>query len=132
MNITGLALAVSLAVVSTAAFAQDEVGRDEYMVSCAGCHGESAMGDGPLAGLLEIETPNLTTLAAEKGDGTFPYQYVLWMIDGRNIIRAHGSAMPTWGDRFQSSATSQRGETPDMVARGRILSLLNYLESIQQ
>ena len=125
------ALAASLTVVAGTAFAQEETGRNEYMVACSGCHGESAMGDGPLAGLLTIETPNLTTLATEKGNGTFPFQYVVWMVDGRDIIRAHGSAMPIWGERFQTSATSQRGETPDMVARGRILSLVYYLEAIQ-
>ena len=127
-----LALTTSLAIVSTAATAEEEVGRNEYMVACAGCHGETAMGDGPLADLLKIETPSLTTLAAEKGSGTFPFEYVLWMVDGRKIIRAHGSAMPIWGERYQSSATSQRGESADMVARGRMLSLVYYLESIQQ
>lgn len=127
-----LSLAASLAVVATAAIAQEETGRKEYLIACAGCHGDSAMGDGPLAELLEIETPNLTTLAAEKGSGTFPFEYVVWMVDGRKIIRAHGSAMPIWGERFQTSATSERGETAEMVARGRILSLIYYLESIQQ
>ncbi len=127
-----LTLATSLAVIAGTAFAQDESGRNEYMVACAGCHGETAMGDGPLAELLKIETPNLTTLTAEKGDGTFPFEYVLWMVDGRKIIRAHGSAMPIWGERYQASATSQRGETAEMVARGRMLSLVYYLESIQQ
>ncbi len=127
-----LTLATSLAVFAGAAFAQDDSGRYEYMVACAGCHGESALGDGPLAELLKIDTPNLTTLASEKSDGTFPFEYVLWMVDGRKIIRAHGSAMPIWGERYQASATSQRGETAEMVARGRMLSLVYYLESIQQ
>ena len=90
------------------------------------------MGDGPLAGLLTIETPNLTSLSADKGGGEFPFEYVLWLIDGREIIRAHGSAMPVWGERYQISASSQRGETAEMVARGRILSLVYYLESVQQ
>lgn len=126
------AFVLSLAVAATGAVAQEESGRNEYMIACAGCHGASALGDGPLAGLLKIETPNLTTLSAEKGGGAFPYEYVLWMIDGRQIIRAHGDAMPVWGDRYQLSATSQRGETAEMVARGRILSLVDYLKSIQQ
>lgn len=125
-------LAASLAFAVTAAFAEEEAGRNEYMIACAGCHGETAMGDGPLAGLLNIETPSLTTLAEEKGAGAFPFEYVLWMVDGRKIIRAHGSAMPTWGERYVTSATSQRGETAEMVARGRMLSLVYYLESIQQ
>ena len=125
-------LVASVAFAATAAVAEDEAGRNEYMIACAGCHGETAMGDGPLAGLLNVETPSLTTLAAEKGAGSFPFEYVLWMVDGRNIIRAHGSAMPTWGERYVASATSQRGETAEMVARGRMLSLVYYLESIHQ
>lgn len=132
MKWIGLVLAACMTVVATSAIAQEEAGRNEYMVACAGCHGESAMGDGPLAGLLKIETPSLTTLTAEKGSGDFPFEYVLWMVDGRNIIRAHGSAMPIWGERYQVSASSQRGETAEMVARGRMLSLVNYLETIQE
>ncbi|MGP6086794.1 c-type cytochrome [Antarctobacter jejuensis] len=132
MKMNLMALAASLAGMATAAFSEDDAGRYEYMVACAGCHGESGLGDGPLAGLLNIETPNLTTLAAEKGDGTFPFEYVVWMVDGRKIIRAHGSAMPIWGERYLTSATSERGESADMVAKGRILSLVYYLESIQQ
>lgn len=125
------------ALTTTGALAEDEAGRNEFMIACAGCHGETAKGDGPLAGLLNIDTPDLTTIAAEKGDGEFPFTYTLWMIDGRNIIRAHGAAMPTWGDRYVASAAipEAQSETPEareLVAKGRILSLLYYLESIQE
>ena len=109
----------------------DVAGEQEYIVACAGCHGESAMGDGPLAGLLSISTPNLTELS-KANDGEFPFEAVLTTIDGRDGIRAHGSTMPIWGERFQASATSQRGETAEMVARGRILSLAYYLRSVQK
>ncbi len=118
----------------TALMAQDrtvELGQQEFLVACAGCHGESAMGDGPLAALLNISTPNLLELS-QANDGNFPFDAVLTTIDGRDGVRAHGSTMPIWGERFQSSATSQRGETADMVARGRILSLVYYLQSIQK
>ncbi len=126
-----LKIAVSaLAFFSAPAFAES-LGEQEYMVACAGCHGESAMGDGPFAGLLNISTPSLLELS-KTNDGSFPYDAVLTTIDGRDGVRAHGSTMPIWGDRFQVSATSQRGETADMVARGRILSLVYYLQSIQQ
>ena len=106
-------------------------GEHEYSVACAGCHGESAMGDGPLAGLLNISTPSLLGLS-RANEGIFPFEAVLTTIDGRDEVRAHGSKMPIWGERFQASATSQRGETTDMIARGRILSLVYYLQSIQQ
>jgi mono/diheme cytochrome c family protein len=126
--VTTAVLAGFLAVQSAAA---DSAGENEYMIACAGCHGESGKGDGPLAGLLKIETPDLTGLAARRG-GEFPFEYTLFMIDRRNVIPVHGDDMPIWGERFQASATSQRGETAEMVARGRILSLVYYLESIQE
>ena len=132
--LTGIAL---IGLATSGALAQQDIGQEEYMIACAGCHGESAKGDGPLAGLLDIDTPDLTNLTATKGDGEVPFLYTLWMIDGRNIIRAHGAAMPTWGDRYTAAAgrTEAASETPEsreLVARGRILSLLYYLESIQE
>ena len=106
-------------------------GEQEYIVACAVCHGESAMGDGPFTDLLNISTPGLLELT-RANDGVFPFEAVLATIDGRDGVRAHGSQMPIWGERFQASATSQRGETAEMVARGRVLSLVYYLQSIQQ
>jgi len=120
----------ALILASSPAFAEVS-GEYEYTVACAGCHGESGMGDGPLAGLLNISTPSLVSLS-EDNDGAFPFEAVLTTIDGRDGVRAHGSTMPIWGERYQSSAPSERGETGDMVARGRILSLVYYLQSIQQ
>ena len=132
-----LAFAIMAGFLATGAQAQEELGRNEYVTACAGCHGESAMGDGPLAGLLNIETPNLTTLTAEKGAGEFPFEWVVWMVDGRNIIRAHGAEMPIWGDRYMASAkmaeaASETPEAQELMIRGRILSLVYYLESIQK
>ncbi len=122
---------VAAAVMASGQALADESGQFEYTVACAGCHGESAMGDGPLAELLNNTTPSLVGRSAAN-DGSFPFDAVLTTIDGRDGVRAHGSTMPIWGERFAHSATSQRGETADMVARGRILSLVYYLQSIQQ
>ena len=122
---------LAVLIISSSPALADVDGEREYNVACAGCHGESAMGDGPLAGLLNISTPSLLSLKQEN-DGSFPFEGILTTIDGRDGVRAHGSTMPIWGERFKASATSQRGETADMVARGRILSLVYYLQSIQQ
>ncbi len=130
-NATICAFLIAVPAQSLAQDATIDAGKREYMVACAGCHGESGMGDGPLAGLLEIETPNLTTITKRTGGGDFPFYNTLKLIDGRDV-RAHGGDMPIWGERFQASATSQRGETADMVARGRILSLVSYLQSVQE
>ncbi len=109
----------------------EEAGEYEFIVACSGCHGVSGQGDGPLADLMNIPVPDLTQLSAGAG-GQFPFSAVLATIDGRDDVRAHGSVMPVWGERFASSATSRQGESADMVARGRVLSLAVYLESIQQ
>lgn len=125
----------SAGLLASPALAQDHAaGAQEYMIACAGCHGESAKGDGPIAGLLEIDTPDLTRLAAQAG-GRFPYEEALGTIDGRNEIRAHGSAMPVWGDRFFVSAAMSDGPDPaqaDLIAKGRMLALVGYLGSIQE
>lgn len=129
------AAACLAACLATPALSQDaDPGRTEYMIACAGCHGESAKGDGPIAGLLEIDTPDLTRMA-ERADGTFPYEQAVLVVDGRNEIRAHGSDMPVWGDRYFVSTMASDGLDPaqgDMVARGRILALVNYLSAIQE
>ncbi|RYH10449.1 cytochrome c [Tropicimonas sp. IMCC6043] len=120
--------------------AQDRIidtGRQEYMIACAGCHGESGMGTGPIAELLSIETPNLTTITQRTGGGDFPYRNTALVIDGRNNIRAHGGAMPVWGDRFVAAVRSNDAgwvspEAAELQASGRILALVRYLESIQE
>lgn len=50
----------------------DELGRQEFMTYCASCHGESGMGNGPVAEYLSVVPPNLREMAA-RNDGEFPY-----------------------------------------------------------
>ena len=131
MKPTVLLSAILASFLGIQSVAADSPGEREYFVACSGCHGESAKGDGPLAELLKIGTPDLTGLAARNG-GEFPFEYTLLMIDRRILLDAHGSEMPVWGDRYQATAISQPGETAEMIARGRLLSLVYYLESIQE
>lgn len=107
------------------------VGEAEYLEACATCHGVSGGGDGPMAEFMSTRVPDLRGLSAGN-DGEFPMLDVVATIDGRSEVGAHGREMPIWGERYSYSATSQRGETADMVARGRVLALALYLESIQQ
>ena len=121
---------VLTALLSSGASAQD-AGRDEFMVACASCHGESGRGDGPFAKWLNIEVPGLTGLAAAN-DGEFPYLDVFMVVDGRTGVRGHGSTMPIWGDRYTASANETSGPYgSEVVTRGRIAVLVDYLESIQ-
>jgi len=134
-------LAIALLSASFApALAEDEpieeLGKKEFIRSCAACHGESAKGDGPVAELLLVPPPDLTRIRARHG-GEFPASWVYRVIDGRNEIRPHGGGgMPIWGDRYRADAL--RGLPlplnvgADAVVHGRILTLVFYLELIQE
>ena len=121
-----------LALTSTAGWA-DEMGKSDFMDGCAGCHGESGMGQGPLAELLNIAVPDLTHLSA-RNDGKFPMLEVIHTIDGRTSLQAHGGPMPIWGSIFKTHALGESGVYggAEAITRGRILSIAYYLESIQQ
>ncbi|WP_172328807.1 c-type cytochrome [Mangrovicoccus sp. HB161399] len=127
-----LAAAPLLALAAGGGLA-DEMGRMDYIQGCAGCHGETGMGQGPLAELLTIQVPDLTHLAAQN-NGKFPMLEVIHIIDGRTGVRAHGGPMPVWGTLFKQDAMGESGVFggPEAVARARILSIAYYLESIQQ
>jgi mono/diheme cytochrome c family protein len=124
--------AAFLAATALGAQADETTGKAEYMIACAVCHGESAKGNGPFAELLNIEVPGLTGLAAAN-DGEFPFLDTLMIIDGRTGVRGHGGPMPIWGDRYQAAAIEERGILgAEIYARGRLLSLVEYIESIQE
>jgi mono/diheme cytochrome c family protein len=73
-------------------------GRDLYMRYCASCHGNSGMGDGPVAAALEPRPADLTHLRERYGEAS-PLRQTIAAIDGRQPVRAHGnSAMPVWGE----------------------------------
>jgi len=110
----------------------DEIGRLEYMYNCSSCHGDSARGDGPVARFLNVETPGLTMLAKEN-DGAFPLLHVIQVIDGRTGVGPHGTLMPVWGERFMANEIDDAGPYgAEVIVRGRMLSLAQYLESIQE
>ena len=120
-----------LAAAAVPAVAQD-AGKNEYMVACAICHGESGKGQGPFTELLNIETPGLTGLSAAN-DGVFPYLEVFQIVDGRTGVRGHGGPMPIWGERFSATAQEEFGYFgAEVVTRGRIALLLEYLISLQE
>jgi len=59
-------------------------------------------------------------------------------IDGGPEMGPHGSKqMPVWGDRYHVEAIKKPAGvphdlSPEAIVHGRILSLVHYLESIQQ
>ena len=101
-------------------------GRISYRSYCRNCHGDQGKGDGPVAELLTVKTPDLTTISA-RNDGEFPTEKVHSTIDGRDSVKAHGRDMPLWGDAFQLTE-----ETDDeAVVKEKIDALVAFLRSIQ-
>lgn len=109
-----------------------ELGRQEFINTCAMCHGKDGKGNGPFS--LHLATkPKDLTLIRINNNGEFPFKKLYDIIDGREITQTHGSrTMPIWGDHYSAESwlevSTQYAET---LARGRILELLLYLESIQ-
>jgi mono/diheme cytochrome c family protein len=130
---------LALAVASTCALgfaspgsAQEHPGKSEYMVACAACHGESGKGQGPFSQYLNIDVPSLTGLAAAN-EGEFPFLEAFQIVDGRTGVRGHGGPMPIWGDRFSVAARENFDVYgAEVVTRGRIAVLVDYLQSIQE
>ena len=106
-------------------------GEIEYQNHCAICHNVDGRGRGIMAKFLTISPANLTQLA-KKNAGKFPFWQAFRVIDGREEVRGHGTReMPIWGARFQAEA---RGNDPGARSQvsGRILSLVFYLQHIQE
>lgn len=133
LSATCLSVIASGLLAASASQAQDaDVGATLYAQSCAACHGATGLGDGDMANVVTIPAPNLTLLA-KNNDGVFPMLKVIHVIDGRTGMRAHGGAMPLWGQVFSEEAATTSGLYGSVVeTRGRILSLALYLESIQK
>jgi mono/diheme cytochrome c family protein len=123
---------------STKAFAQKEkvdVGKMEFEVHCAICHGMDAKGHGLDAYNLEVAPPNLTSLA-KNNEGVFPSDRIIDVIDGRAQIKSHGlREMPNWGKQYAVRAAEYFAGSPydqEAFIRGRVLILVDYLRRIQQ
>lgn len=101
-----------------------------FRVSCSGCHGREARGDGPVSSFLTVEVPDLTRIAARRG-GVFPEEEIFKIVDGQADLRSHGPRhMPVWGYEFF-------GDDPDDEVAHRqasdvVKGLVEYLRSIQR
>jgi mono/diheme cytochrome c family protein len=127
-------LIVSLVSITLAQAQETEViagGDLEYQNHCAICHGVDGKGRGIMNKFLTIQPADLTQVSKKNAD-RFPFWQVYRVIDGREEIRGHGTReMPIWGARFQAEA---KGSDPGSRAQaaGRILSLVFYLQHIQE
>lgn len=125
-------LAASFAGPAIAQVVDDRAGRDLFMSYCWQCHGMEATGNGPMAEMLAIDTPDLTRLS-ERNGGVFPTANVAMRIDGRAPLLAHGGEMPIFGPFLESDQNvALRLSTGQPMMTGLPLAnVLTYLESLQ-
>ncbi|RWM11931.1 MAG: cytochrome c [Mesorhizobium sp.] len=128
-------IAVSFAALTLSAAAAQQMsnGEQEYLNSCAVCHGVDGKGDGPLADALRKRPADLTTLTSRNG-GEFPYWRVYATIDGRGMIPEHGEReMPVWGDQFLPDDVKRYGPYGGQaVTTERIHNLAGYVQTLQR
>ena len=117
---------------------EENPGRNEFLRSCASCHGVSGKGDGPVAKSLSSPPSDLTRLS-EANNGVFPVSRVHEVIDGRIERLVHGTRdMPVWGDRYMREMTSPESggwvskEWDEAIVRRRILALVEYISTLQR
>ena len=130
------ALSVCLIVSPVSGYAQGaDIGKQEYVDTCAACHGTDAKGTGPVAAYLKQKTPDLTMIA--KNNAVFPFARVYDVIDGRQVVAAHGPRdMPVWGRYYRDEGIRASGgyataQEISSSARGRIIALIGYIYTLQ-
>lgn len=126
------ALAAGVVSAGPVAAQDHRIGAELYQRYCVSCHGESGIGEGPVAPFFKIDMPNLTTLTS-RNDGVFPFMEVVEIISGGPRIEAHGGAIPIWGSPLMRREMGRAGYSGTTIeTMGRTLALTLYLESIQQ
>ena len=98
-------------------------GETLYGNLCASCHGPTGRGDGPVAEVLSVEVPDLTSLSASNG-GKFPLARVESSIYGR-------PEMPLWGPALEGVFDDLPRVNREAFAANRIRRLSRHLESLQ-
>ena len=134
-NLRSMTIVVLMALLPcAAAHAGDTRGTETaahlYQVSCSGCHGREARGDGPVSAFLTVKVPDLTRIAARRG-GVFPEEEIFRIVDGQADLRSHGPRhMPVWGYEFFGDDPDD--EAAHRAASDRVERLVEYLRSIQR
>ncbi len=125
------AFAASFSVLPV--FAGDiENGQDIYQGHCAVCHGENALGDGPMAPAMMIKPKNLTLLSIEN-DGVFPLVRTIKRIDGREELISHGSPMPVYGNFFEGESIMLKTKAGQPIMTSQpIDDLISWMKSVQK
>ncbi len=139
MNFRLINAAVILLVLSSVpAISQNGSGWDrvsaqtDYLFLCSGCHGRTGGGNGIVSTKLKVPPADLTRLAANN-EGIFPYQDVIKIIDGRQMIESHDvREMPIWGWHFRAEAKDRNALLPvEPQVKKRVSNLAHYIATLQ-
>jgi len=131
MNPWKITIPLLIAVTGFIALPQEKTnemsGAEMYRTYCASCHGVDGKGAGPAAPAFRKAPPDLT-LIARKNNGEFPAFRITHIIDGYEVLAAHGSReMPVWGDYFRDNKSRD-----EAILQLREHNVTEYLRSIQQ
>ncbi|MCP3970205.1 MAG: cytochrome c [Rhodobacteraceae bacterium] len=126
-------LAISVAALGlTGCTGEVETGRSSFGDLCAGCHGASGQGDGPMAMGLPERPADLTRLSAANG-GVFPLVAVMSKIDGYAKGTPHHGAMPAFWPLLEGrTVLVKTGDGVLTPTPQPLVSLAAYIESIQR
>ena len=110
-----------------------DFGKQEFESRCSSCHGKDGKGNGWLSYFLNVQTPDLTTLAKKNG-GILPIDRLYLNIAGEGVLIHGPSDMPAWGKTYKQEAPDIYLGVPynsEMYSRGRILLLIEYINRLQ-
>ncbi len=133
-----IAAAILFVLTSVPAISKNDSGWDrtgaqtDYLFLCSGCHGRTGAGNGIVSTKLKVPPADLTKLAANN-DGIFPYQEVMNIIDGRQMIESHDvREMPIWGWHFRAEAKDSNALLPvEPQVKKRVSNLAHYIATLQ-
>lgn len=129
LTLVAAACTAGLVLSGGAARAAEHGGRAPYEQYCASCHGAAADGQGPVAESFAEPPPDLRQLARKYGS-PLPRPKLIEFIDGREMVRAHGTRdMPVWGEKLLAGVPPGAGN--EAFKRGTIAVILDYLETLQ-
>ena len=125
-----LAFGVAVCVaVATGASAADHAGKAPFDQYCASCHGPAGDGTGPVAAEMKTPPTDLRKLGKKYGK-PLPKPKLRELIDGREMVRAHGTAdMPVWGEQLVHNVPPTANT--EFFKRGTIIVIVDYIDTLQ-
>jgi mono/diheme cytochrome c family protein len=130
MTVQGITLALVFMGLSVSYAAGANLGKEMYVQYCSSCHGQDGKGSGSVSAFLKVKVPDLTLLK-KKNKGIFPMDQVMFAIDGRRKLRAHGDpVMPVWGENF--SAEVKDLKTGEVTVALKEKAIAEYLATLQR